>query len=372
MQSLISLDIAKARRNLCFFIMAKNEEMIIIPRKTFRKIITSPEIIEQINPENKMFMKKFLKYKNAKCSDTTIISYQSDLNIYFCFNVLENENKSFVKTKKLELSDFFDYGLLDLKWSGNRYLRMRSLMNSFSDFIVDFMDEDYPDFKNIVDKAVTKVEKIPVRKKTIILPEQVYRLRDTLIKEDKFQEAVYLMLIAGSGARISESVRIDTDLIDENHTAYEGLFLETTSDIKTKGHGKTGTMMSRFIITDVFLPIYKQWIPMREEILKKNGKEHNKMFIKENGDPITLSIIRTWITKWELVLGVNLYAHAFRHFIVSDLTRKGCSSDFIIAVMKWKSAAMYQIYNDIEDKDKKWKDIGKLKEAMALQGQSNL
>jgi len=337
-------------------------------RKTFRKLITSPELIEQINPINKVLVKKFLKYKNAKCSDTTIVNYESDLNIYFCYNIVENENKSFINTKKLEMSDFFDYGLLELKWSGNRYLRIRSLMNSFSDFIVNFMDEDYPNFKNIVNNSVTKVEKIPVRKKTIILPEQVYKLKDILIADDKLQEAVYLMLLASSGSRISESFRIDIDMIDENNTAFEGLFLETTCDLKTKGHGKTGLMMTRFIIKDVFLPIFKQWLPVRETIMKENGKEHNKMFIKPNGEPSTDNIIRGWISKWEKILEIDLYAHAFRHFIVSDLTRKGCSSDFIVAVMKWKSGTvMYNIYNDIEDKDRKWKDIDKLKESMLLQ-----
>lgn len=341
--------------------------MFTIPRKTFRKIITSDELIEKINPINKMLMKKFLKYKNAKCSDTTIIGYESDLNIYFCYNVIENENKSFIDTKKLEMAAFFDYGLMELKWSGNRYQRMRSLMNSFSDFIVDFMDEDFPNFKNIVNKSVEKVEKVPVRKKTVILPDQVYLLRDTLMKENKLQEATYLMLLASSGARISESLRIDINMIDENNTAFEDLFLETTDELKTKGHGKNGTMMTRFIIKDVFLPIYKQWIPMRTEIMQKNGKIHNKMFVKDNGNPITKAVVRTWIKNWEAVLGVNLYAHCFRHFIVSDLTRKGCSSDFIVAVMKWKSADMYRIYNDIEDKDKKWVDIGKLKGALNVQ-----
>jgi len=317
-----------------------------------------------------MLIKKFLKFKNAKCSDTTIISYQSDLNIYFCYNVIENDNKFFIDTKKLELAEFFDYGLMELRWSGNRYQRIRSLMNSFSDFIYDFMDEDYPGFKNIINKSVVKVEKVPVRKKTILLPEQVYKLRDILISEDRFQEAVYLMLLASSGSRISESLRIDTDMIDEDITAFEGLFLETTADLKTKGHGKSGTMMTRFIIKDVFLPIYKQWLPKRELIMKENGKKHTKMFVKSNGDPVTESVVRTWIIKWESILEINLYAHAFRHFIVSDLTRKGCSSDFIIAVMKWKSADMYKIYCDIEDKDRKWKDVGKLKEAMELQNYS--
>ena len=34
-------------------------------RKTYRKVITSPELIEQINPKNKMLMKRFLKHKNV-------------------------------------------------------------------------------------------------------------------------------------------------------------------------------------------------------------------------------------------------------------------------------------------------------------------
>lgn len=331
-------------------------------RKTFKKIITSPELIEQINPKNKKLIRQFLKHKNAKCSDKTILNYESDLNIYFCYNVIENDNKFFIDTKKLELADFFDYALLELKWGGNRYARMRSLMSSFSDFIVDYLDEDYPNFKNLVNKAVAKVPKEPVRKKTILLPEQVYELRDSLIKQNKLQQATYLMLLASSGARISESLRITIDMIDETHTAFGDLFLETTEEIKTKGHGKKGTMMTRFIIKDVFLPIYKQWLSIRDQIMKENNKEHNSMFIKSNGDPVKETTVRSWIAQWEKVLGVDLYAHAFRHFIVSDLTRKGASSDFIVAVLKWKSTDMYRIYNDIEDKDKNWKEIDKLKD----------
>jgi len=244
---------------------------------------------------------------------------------------------------------------------------MRSLLNSFSDFIIDYMDEDFPDFKNIVNKAVQKVPKILVRKKTIIMPEQVYKLRDDLINIEKLQQATYLMLLAASGARISESLRITTDMIDENNTAFDGLFLETAEELKTKGHGKNGLMMTRFIITDVFLPIYKKWLPEREKIMRENNQNHNFIFISKDGSPAKVSTVNSWIESWEKLAGLNLYAHCFRHFIVSDLTRKGCSSDFIIAVMKWKSGGvMFNIYNDIEDKDRKWKEVDKLKDVFKI------
>ena len=331
-------------------------------RKTFRKVITSEEAISKINPQNKKLMERFLKNKNARCSDETIKNYRSDLNIFFCYNLENNDNKLFTDLEKIELSEFFDYGLLELKWSGNRYARMRSLIRSFSTFIEDYLDSMYPNFRNIVDKAVPKVPKIPVRKKTIVTEKQVYELRNELIEKGDIQEATYLMLLASSGARISESLRINVDMIDENNTAFGDLFLETTDELKTKGHGKNGMMMTRFIIKDTFLPMFKKWIPIREEIMKKNNKEHNHMFIKSNGDPISKSGANYWIKKWEDILGVDAYAHMFRHFIVSDLTRKGCSSDFVVAVMKWKSGgAMYEIYNDVEDKDREWKEIDKLK-----------
>ena len=343
-------------------------------RKTFRKVITSDEMLSKINRKNIRLMESFLKHKNAKCSDQTIIGYRSDLNIFFCYNYMYNDDKFFINIKKLELAEFFDYGLLELKWSGNRYARMRSLISSFSDFICDYLDDDYPDFRNLINKAVPKVPKIPVRKKTVITEEQVYGLRNKLLEEGKLREATYLMLLASSGARISESLRINVDMIDENCTAFGDLFLETTEELKTKGHGKNGEMMTRFLIKDTFLPIYKKWLKVRDEVMKQNNKHHNKMFIKSNGDPIeSTDTVRYWISKWEDYLGVPCYAHMMRHFIVSDLTRKGCSSSFIVAVMKWKSGdAMYNIYNDVEDKDRHWKEVDKLKNAFSFSDNENL
>lgn len=332
-------------------------------RKTFQKKITSEEILSKINPKNKRLIERFLKFKNAKCSDGTIEGYRSDLNIFFSYNYLYNDNKFFIDIKKIELAEFFDYGITELKWGGNRYCRMRSLLKSFSDFICDFLDEDYPNFKNLIDKAVDKIPKDPVRKKTVVTEEQIYELKDRLIELGNIQQACFLMLLAASGARVSESLRIGVDLIDENHDAFEGMFLETTEEIKTKGHGKKGTMMTRYIIKDVFLPTYNMWLEERDEILKKTKKETNAMFIKSTGEPIGINGVKAWVRKWSELMNVDFYPHCFRHFIVSDLTRKGCSSDFIVAVMKWKSADMYKIYNDLEDKDRKWKDIEKLKGA---------
>lgn len=331
-------------------------------RKTYKKIITDDNYLQQINPENLELMKRFLKDKNKKCSDGTIKGYQSDLNIFFTWNLLENDNKLFIDIRKIEFSEFFSYAIDELKWSPKRFGRMKSCLSSFSNFIETFYDDKYPNFRNIVLKTIENLANNPVREKTILLEEQVDDLLRHL-KEDlkKTQEACLLSLAANCGARASELLRFTTTLIDENNTAFDDMFLETTKQVKTKGFGKQGKLIHKYILKDKFLPYYKEWLVEREKIMKENNKEHDFLFIKNNGDPAVISTIRSWSEKWEKYLGVPFYFHSLRHYIVTNLTRLGLDSDFIIELMGWSSSDMYRIYNDLTAKDRKWKGLDKLK-----------
>ena len=103
-------------------------------RNTFRKVITSPELIEQINPKNKTLADRFLKNFATKRSPQSVIVYRSNLDIFFCWNLLYNDNVFFVDLKKYELMDFFDFCCTELKWKSNRYRQMHSCLSSFSSY----------------------------------------------------------------------------------------------------------------------------------------------------------------------------------------------------------------------------------------------
>jgi site-specific recombinase XerD len=325
--------------------------------------ITSPELLKQINPENIKLMERFLKEKNTRCSDNTIRNYTSDLNIFLVWNLLYNNNKFFAEIEKIELADFFSYAVSELQWKSARFGRVRSVLSGMSDFIEKFYDKTYPTFRNVVLKAIDLMPKMTTREKTILSEDQINSLLNYLKNEiDEPQEACLLALAIGSGARISELLRFKTSIIDENNTAFDGLFLETLKEIKTKGRTKQGTMMLKYIIKDIFLPYYKEWLLKREQIMLKNGKEHDSIFIKSNGEPAKVTTVRSWIIKWEKFLGVPFYMHCLRHYIVSHLTRLGMNSDFIVAIMGWKTADMYHIYCDLTAKEREWKDLGKLKD----------
>lgn len=329
-------------------------------RLTFRKVITSSELIEQINPENQKLVDRFLKDFSTKRSPKSVLVYKSNYNIFFCYVLLYCDNKSFIDLKKFEILDFFDFGVTELKWSPNRFHQMHSSLCSLSDWIENVMDEYYPNFKNIV-KKIEKPAKELIREKSVFTKDELYGLMNWLGEINKPQEQCLLSLMMGSGARADEFANFTTDLIDENNLAFEGLFLETTNEMRVKGRGVNGKRIKRYIIKDVFLPYYKQWLPIREQIMKENGIEHNYIFVKSDGEPATTSTIRSWMEKWDKPLSKHFYPHSTRHYWCTTLLAAGLEAELVQELQQWGSSEMLNIYNDATAKDRKWKGLAKLR-----------
>lgn len=333
-------------------------------RETFRKIITSDELIAKINPENIKLMERFLKNFATKRSPKSVVVYKSNLTMFFCWNVEHNDNLFFVNFKKYMLLDFFDYCCMELKWSSNRYSQMHSCLSSFSTFIEDIYDEQYPNFRNLL----PKIEKLPkefVRKKSVFTKEELDSLMEELGKENRIQEQCLLALMMSSGSRASELNRFTVDIIDKDNTAFEGLFLETTEEIQVKGRGVNGKNLIRYILKDTFLPYYEKWLPVREKIMNENNQFHNSIFITKNGESATVSTIRGWAERWNIYLDKPFYIHSIRHWYTTHLVSTiGLEQELVQEIIGWASPDMVQVYNDSTAKDRKWKGLEKLKTAM--------
>jgi len=329
-------------------------------RKTFRDIITSPELTKQINPENIKLMEKFLKDKSIRTSPKTIVVYESNMTMFLTWNLLYNENKFFVDIKKLEFSDFFSFASTELKLGSARLNNLRSTLSSLSNFIERFFDEEYPNFRNVILKVIDSSPKEMRREKTILTDKQIENLLEYLSKNDK-QQACWLALAVTSGARFTELLCFETDLIDENRTAFGDLFLETTRQIKTKGRGKSGKLLYKYILKEKFLPFYKEWFIQRERILKEKKLKHNYLFIKQDGNPATGATVRGWIEGFEKHLEVPIYAHALRHYLVTLLSKKNIPQPLIKELMGWSSSEMVQIYDDTSARDRVYEGLENLK-----------
>lgn len=334
-------------------------------RETYRKIITSDELIAQINPENVKLMERFLKNFATKRSPKSVVVYRSNLNIFFCWNVENNNNKPFTQIRKIEMLDFFDYALSELKWSPNRFAQCHSSLSSFSDWIENYLDDvdEYKNFRNIV-KKIEKPAKEAVREKTVLKKEDIDKIFLILEEQNKTQEQCLLALAISCGARISELASFTTTLIDEDNVVFDGLFLETTEKIRTKGRGVNGKMLTKYILKDMFLPYYHKWLVDRKKILNETGQDHDFIFITRDGNPASADRLRDWMGNWSDIVGQPCYAHNFRHYNISMYKRLELDDDLIVFLTGWAEGSghtMIGIYNDNSIADREFKCLNKLK-----------
>lgn len=335
-------------------------------RKTFRKVITSDELIASINPENVKLMNRFLKNFATKRSPKSVVVYQSNLNMFFCWCVENLENRPFTKLKRLDFLDFFDYALVELKWSPARFAQMASCLSSFSDWIETYYGdvEGYENFRNLV-KKIEKPAKEAVREKTVLMEEDMDKLFDALKESGRMQEQCLLALAISCGARVSELARFTTDIIDENNTVFDGLFLKTTNKIVSKGRGTGGKLIYKYILKDMFLPYYKEWLPIREQIMKETGQDHNYLFITKDGKPANADRLRDWIGTWSDIVGQPMFPHALRHYNVSMYKRLNLDDNLIVYLTGWAEGTghtMISIYNDNDIADEDFDCLNNLKD----------
>jgi site-specific recombinase XerD len=198
------------------------------------------------------------------------------------------------------------------------------------------------------------------REKTILTDEQVENLLEEISKCDK-QKACWLALAVTSGARLTELLNFEIDLIDENRMAFGDLFLETTRQIKTKGRGKSGKLLYKYILREKFLPYFRAWKAEREEILKKKNLNHNSMFIRPNGSPATPQTVNKWVDEIEAYLKVPFYAHSLRHYFATLLSKKNIPHMLIKEIFGWESVEMVGIYDDTTVKDRNYPELENLR-----------
>ncbi len=332
-------------------------------RKTFRKVITSPELTAQINKDNIKLMERFLKNFATKRSPKSVTVYRSNLIIFLTWNLLYNENKLFTDIRKIEYADFFDFCVSELRWNANRYHQCHSSLSSFSAWIENYFDEDYPQFRNLLPK-IEKPSKEAIREKTILKEEDIDKIFSILEEENRTQEQCLLALAISCGARVSELAQFTLSLIDEENTVFDGLFLETTEKIRTKGSGVQGKMLKKYILKDMFLPYYHKWLAERDEIIKKTNQDHDFIFITKDGSPANADRLRDWISTWGDIVEQPIYPHSLRHYQISLLKRLEIDDDLIVYLTGWAEGTghtMISIYNDNELTDTQFACLDNLK-----------
>ena len=301
-----------------------------------------------VSGANKQFVTDFVRYcKSNDKSPQTIHQYEEWLKVFFCWNYKENGDKLFVELKKRDFVYYFGW-CRDLGMSDNRIASLKSALSSLSSEIELLYEDVYPSFHNQL-RGLEPIHITTIREKTVISDEEMAKILQGLVDRHEYQVACYLALACASGSRKAELLQMKVSFFTEQREVFNG-YMYCTPEIRSKGRGKKGKMIKKYVIKSLFKPILDLWLKQREEL----GITCDDLFVtSRKGEyiPATISTANSFATKISKIFNIEYYTHSSRHFFCTMLKRKKLPDDIITQIIGWSNADMIKTYNDIPEEE---------------------
>lgn len=316
----------------------------MLARKTKMNNITSPELIAQINPKNNELLRDFINYlRSIQRSETTIYGYENDILIAWVWCLQNNDNKFFVDWTKRNIVAYQNWLLENNENSPARIRRLKAALSSLSNYIESVLDDEFPNFRNIINKVENPVNR-PVREKTVWSDEELDELLAKLVDRKDYEKACYLALAMYSGRRKAELCRYKVSDFDDDKLVCDGA-LYKSAPIKTKGRGG-GKMIHCYTLAKKFKPYLDMWMNYR----KQNKIQSEWLFpnSKNADEYVSISTINSWSNTFSRLSGKPAYIHSLRHYFTTSLAKAGIPDGVIQSIVSWESGDMVRIYKDID------------------------
>lgn len=262
------------------------------------------ELWSQVNKENKNIMEDFLQeYKQRKMSKGTIAGYRNDLRIIMIYILKELGNRCVLDLKKKDFRNLSLYFTEECEMSAARTNRLKSSINSLLTFCED--DDDYDYEVNYV-KKVRGIPKNRVKDDEddfFFTYDEFIKVRDILVKQEKWQLAVLWSLGFDSAGRKNELFQVKK----------EGLLNSNKTNVVVGKRGKKFPL--------VYLDDTKELI--RKYLEWRGDDDIESLWIKGTGDkkePISdSSVLYDRIVSISKILSevrgeeCNIFTHTMRH-----------------------------------------------------------
>ena len=271
---------------------------------------------EECNDWNRKIVEKFLKQQHL--SDKTLKQYTSALKIFVRYVRDEFENRPIHKLKARHALDYQNH-LMELQLSSNAVKFKRSAVSSLCNYIELYYGEDYPEFRNIFNKAIPNPPKELVREKNVVTKEDINKLVKELEAQGEYQMIAYFLLSYNTGARRAEIAQMKKEFFNVPKVKNKEYY--ATPEIRGKGRGKGGKKI-KLMYDEATKQAVLKWLEIR-------GEDDNEfVFVRKfkNGETNELNpdAFNGWFTsKFNKILGYNLTPHALRrsratHLVVDE------------------------------------------------------
>lgn len=298
---------------------------------------TTPELIAQINPQNKELWKKYLNGKR-QLAESSKNSYTSDINQFFVFILKNYDNKYIFDFETEDMADLIeDFLAMCQSVFENKDRRMQRRLSSISSLYLYYKKK-----RKIKENVVDLLERPKVQKgvyeikRVFLTQEQVSQIREGLAQINNTQLTLVFELGLFTMARVNAISSIRIDQIDFENRVIRDV-------IEKEGYSIT------FNLNDRCIELIKQWLDERKE----KGIECEYLFVTNYNGWRQASVGQfksTWIKQIGAIIDEpELSMHDLRHS-GSDLRYKaGMSLEAVSKALSHRSTGVTKDFYLQED-----------------------
>lgn len=239
--------------------------------------------LQQIKPEewngvcefNKRILQDFLD-NSTEFSPKTKQIYESNLRIWFMWVKDNLGNKRQIEIKPLEFKRFQNW-LVNRGCSSADTNNKRAAISSLNGYIEIYYCDEYPTFRNFINKSIKRPAKKIVREKEPLTKGELVNLFEELNNRGEFQKAAYVMFTFETGCRRAATMQILKDIVNakpiiktrevtnlDGSIAEEEFHIYQTHPVREKGAGEQGKIR-RLTFGDASMVALKKWLDVRGE-----------------------------------------------------------------------------------------------------------
>lgn len=320
------------------------------------------------NEANRKIIEKYLN-NATHLSDKSAKQYESALKI-FAYWIKENlDNKEIYNIKSREYADYQNWLYRNGVAKSTIQLK-RSAVSNLNNFIMVYYEEEYPKFRNYINKSIKIPETGEVHKKEPLNPEEYLLLCDTLEKNKKWQHLAYVKFTYISGCRREESRLLLKDVVNAKEIIKtvkikdsEGNQTECevrkykTHDIRCKGKSNVGNVRPLEFSEEV-MDALKKWLEIRGE---DNCPYMFVAYTKGIPHQVAPTTFNYWCSHgFTDIVGRRVHPHLFRESRATNLVvHSGKDIEVARKLLGHKSSETTRIYiiqEDSEDADEAFID----------------
>lgn len=318
---------------------------------------------QNVCKKNRTLLEDFIN-NSIELSPKTKKSYESNLKIWFVW-VMENlGNKPQTEIKPLEYKRFQNW-LVNRGCSSADVNNKRAAVSSINGYIEVYYHDEYPMFRNFINKSIKRPEKSFTYEKEPLTKEEFQNLVAKLDEMKEWQKKAYILFTFETGCRREESRQLTKDVInaspiikyktvvDEqgNSSAKEVKYYKT-KPIRCKGRSSVGKVRS-LTFGEEAMNALKKWVEERGE------DDCPYMFVSNYGGDVR-QVSETTFNNWaktvfEPIVGRRFTPHSIRRSRATQaIMEDGVDINSVKHLLGHESAETTRIYvinHDEEDVD---------------------